>query len=106
MVLARPLHIVVTIAAATGVGAGRVAACDASSELCPAAQENLLLQREHRSKMWKHGTWTTGYWDCCKPSCSWANKGRVSRPTLACDAATGRKLADANVASVCRGGRA
>jgi len=52
------------------------------------------------------GTWTTGYWDCCKPSCSWPNKGRMSRPVLSCDASTGEKLTDANVASVCDGGPA
>ena len=21
---------------------------------------------------WHEGTYTTGYWDCCKPSCSWS----------------------------------
>jgi len=52
------------------------------------------------------GTWTTGYWDCCKPSCSWPGKGRVNRPTLSCEAGTGRKLTDSNVASVCDGGSA
>jgi len=48
-------------------------------------------------------TWTTGYWDCCKPSCSWPNKGSVNKPTLACDANTGAKLTDPNVPSVCGG---
>jgi len=55
---------------------------------------------------WITGTWTTGYWDCCKPSCSWPGKGNVSSPTLSCDATTGEKLEDANVASVCGGGSA
>jgi len=50
------------------------------------------------------GTWTTGYWDCCKPSCSWPGKGRVNRPVLSCDANTGQKLQDANVPSACGGG--
>merc|ERR1719251_846837 len=102
MVLMWPLCILSALASATGVGTGRVAACEAS----PVSQETLLLQREHRSKDWRRGTWTTGYWDCCKPSCSWANKGKVNRPTLACDIATGSKLADANVPSVCNGGPA
>jgi len=49
------------------------------------------------------GTYTTGYWDCCKPSCSWPGKGNVNRPTLSCDANTGQKLFDANEGSVCGG---
>jgi len=53
---------------------------------------------------WVRGTWTTGYWDCCKPSCSWPNKGNMNRPVLACDADTGEKLMDANEPSVCNGG--
>eukprot|EP00928_Gymnodinium_smaydae_P065769 TRINITY_DN48867_c0_g1_i1.p1 TRINITY_DN48867_c0_g1~~TRINITY_DN48867_c0_g1_i1.p1 ORF type:complete len:468 (-),score=45.65 TRINITY_DN48867_c0_g1_i1:128-1531(-) len=55
---------------------------------------------------WNHGTWTTGYWDCCKPSCAWSNKGNVNTPTKACDAKTGKKLSNPNVASVCGGGTA
>lgn len=55
---------------------------------------------------WVTGTWTTGYWDCCKPSCSWPGKGNVDQPTLSCDAATGEKLFDPNVQSVCTGGTA
>lgn len=27
---------------------------------------------------------TTRYWDCCKPSCAWANKALVSSPVNAC----------------------
>merc|ERR1719432_660580 len=50
---------------------------------------------------WVSGTYTTGYWDCCKPSCSWPGKGNVNRPTLSCDANTGQKLFDANEGSVC-----
>jgi len=52
------------------------------------------------------GTWTTGYWDCCKPSCSWPDKGDVDKPFQACDARTGAKLFDANEKSVCDGGNA
>jgi len=55
---------------------------------------------------WFTGTWTTGYWDCCKPSCSWPNKGQVSSPVQACDATTGQALADTNTPSVCDGGQA
>ena len=54
---------------------------------------------------WTQGTYTTGYWDCCKPSCSWPGKGHVNHPTLSCDV-DGNKLQDANVASVCDGGTA
>jgi hypothetical protein len=55
---------------------------------------------------WVYGTWTTGYWDCCKPSCSWPGKGNVSQPVQACSASTGAALSDTNVASVCDGGDA
>src|ERR1700712_5330257 len=27
---------------------------------------------------------TTRYWDCCKPSCAWAGKARVSEPVRTC----------------------
>mmetsp|Transcript_31272 Transcript_31272/g.99718 ORF Transcript_31272/g.99718 Transcript_31272/m.99718 type:complete len:346 (+) Transcript_31272:69-1106(+) len=52
------------------------------------------------------GTWTTGYWDCCKPSCSWPGKGKVKKPVMACDVETGEILYDANEPSICQGGRA
>ena len=55
---------------------------------------------------WQLGTYTTRYWDCCKPSCAWNGKGDVDRPVLACEAETGEVLTDANVASVCDGGTA
>ena len=42
---------------------------------------------------WTQGTYTTGYWDCCKPSCSWPGKGHVNHPTLSCDV-DGNKLQD------------
>lgn len=28
---------------------------------------------------------TTRYWDCCKPSCSWAGKANVTQPVFACE---------------------
>eukprot|EP00416_Gambierdiscus_australes_P033446 CAMPEP_0171107584 /NCGR_PEP_ID=MMETSP0766_2-20121228/67120_1 /TAXON_ID=439317 /ORGANISM="Gambierdiscus australes, Strain CAWD 149" /LENGTH=357 /DNA_ID=CAMNT_0011568927 /DNA_START=77 /DNA_END=1150 /DNA_ORIENTATION=- len=55
---------------------------------------------------WKTGTWTTGYWDCCKPSCAWSGKGKTDRPAAACSTETGERLTDSNVASVCDGGTA
>ena len=55
---------------------------------------------------WQLGTYTTRYWDCCKPSCAWNGKGDVDRPVLACEAETGEILTDANVAGVCDGGTA
>jgi len=54
---------------------------------------------------WVEGTWTTGYWDCCKPSCSWKGKGKVNYPVQSCDA-KGNVLADTEVESVCQGGTA
>mmetsp|Transcript_97650 Transcript_97650/g.209535 ORF Transcript_97650/g.209535 Transcript_97650/m.209535 type:complete len:373 (+) Transcript_97650:84-1202(+) len=55
---------------------------------------------------WTMATWTTGYWDCCKPSCAWADKGNVLKPALACNAKTGESILDPNVESVCNGGTA
>eukprot|EP00418_Pyrodinium_bahamense_P014337 CAMPEP_0179109050 /NCGR_PEP_ID=MMETSP0796-20121207/50829_1 /TAXON_ID=73915 /ORGANISM="Pyrodinium bahamense, Strain pbaha01" /LENGTH=412 /DNA_ID=CAMNT_0020807147 /DNA_START=56 /DNA_END=1294 /DNA_ORIENTATION=- len=55
---------------------------------------------------WIEGTWTTGYWDCCKPSCAWPRKGRVTQPMRACDASTGELVGNSNSRSVCDGGRA
>jgi len=57
-------------------------------------------------KGWVAGTWTTGYWDCCKPSCSWAGKGNVNKPVQACDARTGKALTNLSEVSVCQGGYA
>merc|ERR1740138_1591944 len=54
---------------------------------------------------WTTGTYTTGYWDCCKPSCSWGGKGNVNRPIPSCDL-NGQELSDNNVQSVCQGGSA
>lgn len=55
---------------------------------------------------WYTGTYTTGYWDCCKPSCSWPDKGDVDNPVRMCAAETGATLDDANTPSVCDGGTA
>ena len=55
---------------------------------------------------WYEGTYTTGYWDCCKPSCSWSGKGDVDTPVLSCEAETGNILTSPDVTSVCDGGTA
>merc|ERR1711920_1054557 len=55
---------------------------------------------------WIEGTYTTGCWDCCKPSCSWPGKGSVTAPARSCHAETGATLTNSNVASVCDGGMA
>merc|ERR1712032_1563608 len=55
---------------------------------------------------WIEGTYTTGYWDCCKPSCSWPGKGNVNRPVATCDAQSHKKLPGFNDKSVCDGGSA
>uniref|UniRef100_A0A1I7SBZ3 cellulase n=1 Tax=Bursaphelenchus xylophilus TaxID=6326 RepID=A0A1I7SBZ3_BURXY len=48
----------------------------------------------------KAGT-TTGYWDCCKPSCAWPGKTNLkTRPSLACDKFD-RPLNDSNAWSAC-----
>ncbi|CAD5223600.1 unnamed protein product [Bursaphelenchus okinawaensis] len=43
---------------------------------------------------------TTGYWDCCKPSCAWPGKANVSRPSLACDI-NDQPINDSNAYSGC-----
>jgi len=42
---------------------------------------------------------TTRYWDCAKPSCSWAGKAAVSQPAWSCD-----KGGDASVSSAAASG--
>mmetsp|Transcript_75870 Transcript_75870/g.191769 ORF Transcript_75870/g.191769 Transcript_75870/m.191769 type:complete len:384 (-) Transcript_75870:30-1181(-) len=54
---------------------------------------------------WFTGTWVTGYWDCCKPSCGWPGKGNVNRPITSCSA-EGGGVVSANEPSVCEGGLA
>jgi len=58
-------------------------------------------RNDYADVKWETGTWTTGYWDCCKPSCSWPNKGKLDSPVASCDAHTGKRLDSANVKSVC-----
>jgi len=55
---------------------------------------------------WIRGTWTTGYWDCCKPSCAWPGKGKVDKPIRSCSAGTSFPLEDPHEGSVCDGGAA
>lgn len=49
-----------------------------------------------------HGR-TTRYWDCCKSSCSWGDKARVSQPVLTC-AKDGNTPVEHEVTNVCGGG--
>jgi len=53
------------------------------------------------SKGWANGTFTTGYWDCCKPSCAWPGKGNVNQPARSCAAGTQQYLEDASITGVC-----
>jgi len=76
-----------------------------SSTREPLAQTPTLTTAASNSS-WVEGTYTTGYWDCCKPSCSWPGKGSTNQPVQACHATTGQKLTDPNVKSVCHGGEA
>jgi len=55
---------------------------------------------------WIPATWTTGYWDCCKPSCSWTGKGKVNKPVRTCDIRTGLAASNLSEVSVCKGGHA
>lgn len=46
---------------------------------------------------------TTRYWDCCKPSCGWPGKARVSDPVAICDKDGETKLGS-NAKNACGGG--
>lgn len=48
---------------------------------------------------------TTRYWDCCKESCSWSGKAKVTKPVYACerDGVTPTP-GGADVANACGGG--
>lgn len=46
---------------------------------------------------------TTRYWDCCKPSCAWPDKARVSSPVKICDK-DGKTALGPNSKSSCGGG--
>lgn len=48
---------------------------------------------------------TTRYWDCCKTSCAWEGKAKVSEPVLTCDNRE-NPIVDANAKSGCDGGGA
>lgn len=45
----------------------------------------------------------TRYWDCCKPSCGWNGKAKVSSPVKTC-AKNGVSIIGNNVQSGCGGG--
>lgn len=53
---------------------------------------------------WQKGTWTSAYWDCCKPSCAAEGKGDVDYQIGACHAETGKKVDGDSGDSVCDGG--
>ncbi|KAF2497720.1 hypothetical protein BU16DRAFT_548789 [Lophium mytilinum] len=48
---------------------------------------------------------TTRYWDCCKPSCSWAGKAHFSSPVQTCDVHD-KPLSDFSAGTGCNGGTA
>lgn len=48
---------------------------------------------------------TSRYWDCCKPSCAWKDKAKVTSPILTCDA-NNNPLKDFNAGTGCNGGTA
>ncbi|EMD68939.1 hypothetical protein GGP41_002246 [Bipolaris sorokiniana] len=50
---------------------------------------------------------TTRYWDCCKPSCAWPGKAKVSEPVRTCNKQDlWPTPLDANAASACGNGEA
>ncbi|KAL6921517.1 hypothetical protein ACHAPO_004788 [Fusarium lateritium] len=46
---------------------------------------------------------STRYWDCCKPSCSWSGKAKVSAPALTCDNRD-NPITNLNAVNGCEGG--
>jgi len=48
---------------------------------------------------------STRYWDCCKPSCGWNDKGPVNKPVDTCQA-DGFNVIDVNAQNGCNGGPA
>jgi len=55
---------------------------------------------------WITGVKTTRYWDCCKPSCTWAsNSPDTDKPTTACDI-NGNPLDRYDTKNICSGGGA
>lgn len=98
------------VAAVPADSGNSVPATDSSTGAPPASPgaptEPPAQGRPGANSSWVSATYTTGYWDCCKPSCSWPGKGSVGSPVLSCDANSGNVLTDANVKSVCDGGTA
>jgi hypothetical protein len=47
----------------------------------------------------------TRYWDCCKPSCSWAENAH-GNPSRQCQANSSNTISDLSARSVCNGGNA
>ena len=81
---------------------------EAGVEIQPTEMEVALskgaLEFDSKAPEWVTGTYTTGYWDCCKPSCAWKDKGRVTTPIRACHKETGARIFDSEETSVCDGG--
>lgn len=48
----------------------------------------------------------TRYWDCCKPSCSWAANSGSGNEARSCDISMNNVLSDYNTKSNCDGGQA
>jgi hypothetical protein len=48
---------------------------------------------------------TTRYYDCCKPSCAWGDKARVTRPVRTCFK-NGSRILNTNTISGCESGEA
>ena len=64
----------------------------------------VLLYGVLNNNNWSLDTQTTGYWDCCKLSCSQSNKGNMNSPILACDAKTRTKIYNPEIKDVCHSG--
>lgn len=68
--------------------------------------QQLLAAFSHCSDLVQSGdAITTRYWDCCKPSCSWAGKAHFSQPVLSCDKGD-NPLKDFTQGTGCNGGTA
>ncbi|KAH8065894.1 glycosyl hydrolase [Aureococcus anophagefferens] len=105
----RPLFLAALLADTTNFCGGGASACetDCGHVWCDVTDApSATAAPTFAGGDWHQGTYTTGYWDCCKPSCSWSGKGDVDAPVLSCEAETGAALSSPDVTSVCDGGTA
>jgi len=79
-------------------------ACEIKMCECNDILNNDYTTWEHEYPIGKKVGTTTRYWDCCKPSCSWPEKAKVSQPVQQCKIDGITPITDFNAKSGCEGG--